>query len=261
MLFISSTLIFFAILVTVAFLPSIIYLIGFRNTEIFNREPWGNIFRAFFWGAVVAIVLGIILSILLIWIIGTGIHRPYEWFQSGSGYAPLIAACVVAPLAEEFAKGLGVYMRWSVLTELENGYIYGAAVGLGFAATENLLYEYNALATAGIMAYIATAIMRSTLSAVLHGSSTSVMGYGVARKRLLGTSVIPYYLLAVLMHGMFNFALTASIFFSGDMHDIAELVGLVLVMLYVIVTYRTIKARIRQLDRRYIAPYFPGRYR
>lgn len=260
MLFISSTLIFLAILVLVAFLPSVIYMIGFRNTEIFNREPWGNIFRAFFWGAIVAIVLGIILSLLLIWVIGTEINRPYEWFQPGSGYGALIAACVVAPLAEELAKGLGVYMRWSALTELENGFIYGAAVGLGFAATENLLYEYNALVSAGIAAYIMTAVMRSTLSALLHGSSTSVMGYGIARKRLLGKSVIPYYLLAVLMHGTFNFALSVSIFFSGDMHDIAEMVGLVLVIFYVAVTYRTIKSRIRQLDRRYISPHLPFRY-
>ena len=253
-----NTLLFAAILVLVAFLPSIIYMKVFRNTEIFNREPWGNLFKAFFWGAFIAVIIGALLSLVLIEIIGTGLQRQYEWFSSDSTYGVLIAACVVAPLAEEFAKGLGVFMRWKNLTELENGFIYGAAVGLGFAATENLLYEYSALATAGLAAYILTAIMRSTLSAVLHGSSTSVMGYGIARKRLLGKSVVPYYFLAVLMHGFFNFALTVSILFSGNMQVVVGMVGLLLVIIYVSVTYHTVKRKIRELDRRYVPPYTPG---
>ncbi len=260
-----NTLLFAAIIVLVAFLPSIIYMKIFRNTEIFNREPWGNLFNAFFWGAFIAIVIGVILSVVIIKVIDMGLHREYEWFNSGSTYGVLIAACVVAPLAEEFAKGLGVFMRWKNLTELENGFIYGAAVGLGFAATENLLYEYSALATAGLAAYILTAIMRSTLSAVLHGSSTSVMGYGIARKRLLGKSVVPYYFLAVLMHGFFNFTLTVSIFFSGNMQVVVGMVGLFLVIIYISVTYHTVKRKIRELDRRYVSsPYISGpgfRYR
>ncbi len=243
------------VLILVAFLPSIIYMKVFRNTEIFNREPWWNMFKAFFWGAFIAIIIGVILSGVLILIIGIGIQRPYEWFMSDSTYGALVLACVIAPLAEEFAKGLGVFMRWKNLTELENGFIYGAAVGVGFAATENLLYESAALFSAGIAAYVLTAIMRSTLSAVLHGSSTSFMGYGIARKRLLGKSVIPYYFLAVLMHGFFNFALTASVLFSGDMQIIVALVGFLVVIVYVRVTYTTVKRKIRELDRRYLYPY------
>ena len=250
-----NTLLIAAIIILVAFLPSIIYMKVFRNTEIFNREPWGNMFKAFFWGAFIAIIIGVILSFVLILIIGIGIRRPYEWFMSDSTYGALIAACVVAPLAEEFAKGLGVFMRWKNLTELENGFIYGAAVGLGFAATENLLYESAALFSAGIAAYILTAIMRSTLSAVLHGSSTSVMGYGIARKRLLGKSAVPYYFLAVLMHGFFNFTLTVSILFSGDMQVVVGTVGFFLVIIYVSITYHTVKRKIRELDRRYLYPY------
>lgn len=250
-----NTMLFAAIIILVAFLPSIIYMKIFRNTEIFNREPWGNLFKAFFWGAFIAVIIGVILSLILIEIIGMGLERQYEWFSSDSTYGVLIAACFVAPLAEEFAKGLGVLMRWKDLTELENGFVYGVAVGVGFAATENLLYEVSALATAGVAAYIMTAILRSTLSAVLHGSSTSVMGYGIARKRLLGTSIIPYYLLAVLMHGFFNFALTVSILFSGDMQMVVGIVGFLVVIVYVRLTYSTVKRKIRELDRRYINPY------
>jgi RsiW-degrading membrane proteinase PrsW (M82 family) len=35
------------ILVLVAFVPSIIYLIWFRNSERFSREPWGDVLRLF----------------------------------------------------------------------------------------------------------------------------------------------------------------------------------------------------------------------
>jgi len=234
---------FIAILVAIAFVPSVIYAIWIRNTEKYAPEPWGRIAAAFFWGAVFAVIIALILSVILIWAYEVNFERPYEFLRENPSAKFLILACVIAPLAEEFAKGIGVYVAGRELDELEDGLIYGAVVGLGFAATENLLYEYSALASAGIGAFLLTAIFRTLTSTLLHASATAATGYGIARSKLLGSrlSIVGFYLLAVLMHGAFNF------FASGVF--VNECLALVLVLFFSGFAIRAIRAKIRRLDR------------
>jgi hypothetical protein len=69
----------------------------------------------------------------------------------------MLAAPLSAPIAEEFAKALGVLLLfWLLRAEFDNmrdGLVYGALVGLGFTWFEAALYVANVYAKFGVAAY------------------------------------------------------------------------------------------------------------
>lgn len=235
----TSELMTIFIIIAVAFIPPILYLIWIRNSERFEREPWGKIAITFIWGAIFGIGLGLLFSYLLIFAFGFAFKRVYSGFAENQTLIILLLAVVIAPLAEEAAKGLGVYRAGKDLDEVEDGLIYGSSVGLGFAATENLMYGYIALATFGVEVYIATAFLRSISSAFLHASATSVTGYGIGKKIVLSGKhrVWPYFLIAVLMHAVFNLFASLGTF-----------LGLVLAIVFAFVAVEFTRHKIQQLD-------------
>lgn len=227
------------IIIAVAFIPPIIYLIWIRNTEKFEREPWGRIAITFMYGAGFGIVLGLLFSYIMVLTFGITFTRIYVSISEDEALMVLLLAVIIAPLAEEAAKGLGVFSAGKDLDEVEDGLIYGSSVGLGFAATENLMYGYIALATFGVEVYIATAFLRSISSAFLHASATSVTGYGIGKKKILGgrNRIWPYFLIAVAMHSVFN------LFASRG-----TLLGLVLAVIFAFVAIWFLRNKIKQLD-------------
>ena len=144
---------------------------------------------------------------------------------------------------------MGVFNVRGKFREIEDGIVYGAAAGLGFAAAENLLYEGNAYLTNGAEAFIATAIVRSLSSALLHASASSVFGLGIARKAFQGTGWLPYYLGAVAMHGLFNLFASFGVLYEGELGDMASLVGLVAAFSIALFGIRAVRSKIRTLDR------------
>ena len=231
------------VLFVAAFLPPIFYIIWIRNTERYEREPWRRIASTFVWGAVFGVILGVLFSVILILLFSITLQGPiYEAITENSTYSTLFLVCVIAPVAEEAAKGLGVFTAGKDLDEVEDGLIYGASVGLGFAATENLLYGYLAWRE-GVGIFIATVIIRSISSALLHASATSATGYGIGKKKILGRGhyILPYYFLAVLMHATFNF------FASME-----SLLSLFLAILFAIAAIEFTRRKIHQLDMPYI---------
>src|SRR6266508_3904875 len=114
-----------------------------------------------------------------------------------------IGAFVVAPIAEEAAKGLGVRPGRPQTQALLDGLVYGAAAGLGFSATENLLYGVEALVNpnGGASASLLVIAIRSFSSSFLHASSTAVLGYGIAKTWLTHRTwaFLPLYIIAVIM--------------------------------------------------------------
>jgi RsiW-degrading membrane proteinase PrsW (M82 family) len=192
---------FILVIIAVAFVPSLLYMVRVRNWERFGKEPYMRLLMMFGFGAFVAVIITLILSSLLL-----GELMRFERITA-VGDENFIGAVIVAPLVEELAKGLGLVFVIAALAREEDGMVYGAAIGLGFAATENLLYELSALSF-GIEAYILTALLRIISSTLLHATATGVTGFGVARavvaKKALITA-LPFYLVAVLMHATFNF--------------------------------------------------------
>jgi RsiW-degrading membrane proteinase PrsW (M82 family) len=244
----TSWLLMAIIIVLVAFIPSILYLVWIRNTEIFSREPYGRLLRIFFYGAIVSVLIAVVFEMILAIIFDQNIERVYQYLGENPSLPTIVLACVIAPFVEEAAKGMGILRARKLLTELENGLVYGAAVGLGFAATENLLYESAALAEGGAQAFFWTAVIRSISSALLHATASSVLGLGMAKKRLRMGGWGIYYLAAVGMHSVFNFAASFGVLYEDRFGEVAYTVGLAAALMIVFVAVSAMRSKIRALD-------------
>ncbi|MCK4969912.1 MAG: PrsW family intramembrane metalloprotease, partial [Thermoplasmata archaeon] len=141
------------IIISVAFVPSLYYLVVARNWERYGREPYRRLLLCFAYGAVAAIIISIVLEILIL----GNLHRIDRIYQLGD--ENFLGAVIVAPIVEECVKAFGLVLVLAYVLREEDGMIYGIGIGLGFAATENLLYELSALSV-GLDAYLATAILR-----------------------------------------------------------------------------------------------------
>ncbi len=224
------------LLVFLSFLPPLVYTIWIRNTERCHRQQWLSIFLCFLWGATIAVVAALILEIIL--------QIPLESSVSLTEVTPFLAVVVIAPVVEEFTKPLALRLR-SVknnLSEMEDGLIYGAVAGLGFSATENLLYGYSFFSE-GFVIFLVLMATRSVGGCLLHASATALTGYGFGKTVMKKSSffgVLPYFLLAIFLHGFYNFLVSYELF--------GVLSGLILAFLFVIFAISMIRKKIRTLD-------------
>ncbi|MFO7619055.1 MAG: PrsW family glutamic-type intramembrane protease [Thermoplasmata archaeon] len=180
----------------VAFLPSILW-IAWLVRKARDGPGFGSILAMFIWGAIFAVIIAVILEFL-----APG-FSPWE-----IGTPMFFMVVVIAPLAEEFAKPLGLKLAESEMAHIRDGIILGATAGLGFAATENLLYGQAALAGGDWTAFWATAVLRGVAACALHASATAMTGRGYAWADIGGRSVwaiVPFFLLAAFLHGLYNY--------------------------------------------------------
>lgn len=233
-----------ALLVLAAFVPPILYAIWIRNTERWHREPWGSVFRVFLYGSIWSILIALLLEAVF------QTHFQREYFLIGieglSLPQEVLLAVIIAPVVEEFAKGLGIRSARRRILELEDGIVYGAAAGLGFSATENLFYELFALRESADYTFLAVAATRSFTSSFLHATASGILGYGMAKRYLEGglfIEVLPYYALAVMLHAGFNGL--ATLVEAGGV----PVGGVLLIFLVSILSIRWTVQRIRRLDR------------
>jgi hypothetical protein len=108
---------------------------------------------------------------------------------------------VITPLMEEALKPLGVWLIAGKLNTKAQGFALGALCGAGFALVETLNTSAQTNDWANLLfARIGTGAMHITTSALLGAAIASVW---LERRylRLFGT-----YLIAVLIHGLWNFA-------------------------------------------------------
>jgi RsiW-degrading membrane proteinase PrsW (M82 family) len=242
------------VLLVCAFVPPLLFLGLVRKTERYGLEPFGRVFRTFLWGAVFAVIIAVILSVILITVLQES--RVYVLTGPDPRIELVFLALIIAPFTEEFAKGIGIFLARPMIDEPEDGIVYGAASGLGFAASENLLYGLAALAASGSLGVSILVIgVRSISSALLHASSSATFGYGIARNRLWPQKIkiLPYYLLAVGMHAGFNLLASLSDLYTGPQGDLAALIGLVGAIALALIAFSLIRARIRKEDERHVA--------
>lgn len=219
-----------------AFLPPIIYAIWIRNTEKYNREKWKPIIVCFLWGTTIAIVASIILELIL------GISLAIS-FDDGN-IIGLVTAIIIAPFAEELTKPLVLRTKTvkKELDELEDGLIYGAVAGLGFSATENLLYGWCFLSE-GLFVFLVLIIIRSFGGCLLHASATALTGYGYGKTIILGKSilrVLPFFILAIFVHAFYNFLVSLDI--------VGLVISLFAALIFVAISIRLVRNKIKSLD-------------
>ncbi len=173
----------------------------------YEKEPLALLGAAFVWGAVIAAGGSFIFNTVL----GIGI-----FVVTGSeAVADFGTTSIVAPLVEEFMKGLAVaivfFLYRKEFDSVLDGLIYGGMVGLGFAAAENTLYIYrNGYLESGWGGMILLFFIRVFLVGWMHAFFTSFTGAGFAYARLSHNPLtklaapLAGYALAVLAHAFHN---------------------------------------------------------
>lgn len=237
------------IFILAAFVPSLLYMVWIRNTERYGREPYGRLLQIFIIGATLSVILAVVLELILMVFLDMNIERVYEILGEDPTITSIILAVIIAPLVEELAKALGVFRKRRFISDIEDGIVFGAAAGLGFAATENLLYETSAYFTSGTEAFIATTIVRSISSVLLHATASSLFGLGIARSVRQRRSWVPYYFGAALIHALFNLAASLGLLYEEELGTSAYLIGLITAFVIAFVGVKMVRDKIRELDR------------
>ena len=247
------------LLLIAALLPALAYLTWVRSTERFQREPWGALLSAFFYGAVFATIVAALLEAFLLGA-GTAFSQAYPapeftFLNGNSTLGTFFLVLVLAPVVEEALKASGVVRNANRIRLVSDGLVFGAAVGLGFGFFETFLYGFGAFLTGGLVAGLGLIVVRSLSSVLLHGSTTAMFGYGYAQQRLRGRSGFAgaYYLVAVVMHASFNAlaslgAITSFLGFSSQVSDYASIIGLFLVFLYAYAAIEHARGVIHETD-------------
>ena len=235
----------------IAFVPAFFYLKSIRSSEEKDAEPWETIWVAFAWGGLSGVFLAIILNTIgTLFILGV-LYGTSE-VDDLERMSIFIGAVIVAPIVEEFVKPLVMLRNAQVkkeIDEVEDGIVYGAACGLGFGATENVLYGLSPEAlAAGVAGIFFIVVLRTFSSILLHLVASSFTGYGIAKYQVEGQSfgvVIKYYFLAVFIHGAWNAMAISSLYYDNDL-------GSILLFLFSIVLaiggLEMTKRKIREID-------------
>lgn len=187
--------------------PMLIYPLFLYWMDRYEKEPVGLIIAVFLWGFVPAAVLSLISQLIL--------GYPFQLMDESGVLADQVTTVLVAPLTEEFFKGLavlGIFLLWrNEFDGVFDGILYGGLVGFGFAAIENVLYFLEG--------DVALFVMRAVVFGLNHAFFTSLtgIGFGVARhaRNLFMRLSAPVLglLAAMIAHALHN----ATVSFAADM--------------------------------------------
>ncbi len=146
----------------------------------YDREPAWQVAVVFFWGAFFAAgasyLTNTVGQILLTLVLANAVN--VEW----------LSVMFLAPFVEEPTKAL-VLVIIALARRLDNatdGFVYGAAAGLGFAMTENIMYFTRAAETS-VSLWYTTILIRTATSGLMHALASSIagasLGWGMTRTR------------------------------------------------------------------------------
>lgn len=179
-------------ILSAAIAPGLALLSYFYLRDQYETEPIRTVFRAF--------VLGLAITFPIMFI--QYVLETEQVFSS-----PFFRSLISYGLLEEFVKWFILYFFIFHLIEFDepyDGIVYGAAVSLGFATFENVLF----IAVNGVE----SAFGRALLPVSSHALFGVIMGYyvgkakfspSIKKKNLLLLSI----LLPVMLHGLYDFIL------------------------------------------------------
>ncbi len=206
--FLASALIITAIIL-LGFAPGLFWLWFFYKKDKWEPEPKHYIVKTFLLGLLAAVVAAVL-------------EMPFGEFTT-------ISLVLIAPLVEEFVKFSVVRMTMYNHIEFDepmDGITYAAAAALGFASIENSLYLIgNFGLPLGDMVtpvpdhqpigFFSLFVTRAFLSVPGHVLFSSMWGYALGWAKFMDPKarlgfVTQGYILAVAMHGCFNFLAISS---------------------------------------------------
>ncbi len=189
------------------FVPMFFFAAFVYWLDRYEKEPIALLGATFFWGVVIATGGAFIINTAF----GVGIYV----FTGSESAADLGTTSIVAPIVEEFLKGLAVAIVFFIYRKefdsTLDGIIYGAIAGLGFAASENTLYifrdGYQASGWGGLFTLV---VIRVFLVGWMHPFFTAFTGIGFAASRMSRNPFIKFtapfigYGFAVFTHAFHN---------------------------------------------------------
>ncbi|MSP55265.1 MAG: PrsW family intramembrane metalloprotease [Myxococcales bacterium] len=191
-----------------ASIPMLTFLVLIWWLDRNDREPVWLFGLTFLWGVIGSIFMALVGSEVMM--------QPLAWVL-GPDTAEQWSAVLVAPIIEEPSKAaiLFAVMFSRHFDNAADGFVYGAAAGLGFAMTENFLYFADLASYGDVSVWMATVVIRTFFSAVMHACATSCVGAALGWARFRG--IIPKIVCvplgfgcAIGMHMLWNGMLTMS---------------------------------------------------
>lgn len=205
--------------IILSFGPALIYAWIVYTMDRYEKEPRLLLGGVFVWGAIVAVIGAIVGSLLF----EAGIYAVTQ----SEALVDLAGGSLVAPIVEEIYKGLAVLLVYLVFRHefdsVLDGIIYASITALGFAATENVLYLYNAgYAESGMQGLIVLFLLRVVLGGWNHAVYTAFTGIGLAVSRLSHNGFVRLVapaaglLLAIISHSVHNSIIALSVAAAGE---------------------------------------------
>ena len=196
-----------------ALLQALVALLLIRFVDLYEREPLSIVALLFVWGAIGAAILASVGNEVL----QSALPRDVEVV-----YGPAISA----PVVEELAKGLALLAAFAVsrwahrrfgVLEFEgvtDGIVYGAAVGIGFAFTEDLYYFFREAQATGDLGsaldvyldrrdFFGPAMLRHAIWTATFGAALGLATWSRGRLGRIGLPLLGLAL-AMLMHAVNN---------------------------------------------------------
>ena len=201
-----------AFFVTYALIQAVVFLLLVRFADYYEKEPLALVALMVLWGGTFAVILAIPGNEAISAALSPEVDAVY-------------GAALSAPLIEEITKGLALVLVLAVsvfvtrkfgvmeFDGLTDGLVYGMAVGVGFAFTENVLYLLNFASEAGLREGLEVFLLRNDFFGTLsftHPIFTGAFGAGLglatwSRSWLakIGWALLGFAV-AMLLHGFHN---------------------------------------------------------
>lgn len=239
-----------------ATLPVPIYLLLVLWIDRYEAEPYWMLGTAFFWGALVAVFFA--------YVINTAGSIAVVVLTNDMRAAQTFGAVISAPIVEESAKALilFIFFFWKKdeFDGVIDGIVYAAMVGLGFAMTENIQY-YGKAVTHGGDALTFVFVLRGFLAPFAHPMFTSLtgIGLGLARQSRYGLVkfIAPVFglLAAISLHAIWN---GSAVIFGGVGFILMYLLIMVPAFFIMFVVIALALRREGQIVREFLVPDFHG---
>jgi len=225
------------IILLIASLAPVIFLMTYIYAkDQFQKEPFGQLMKAFLGG-----ILAGILDVLLLSALGISDLQPF----SGVRGQAFFQAFFLAGFPEELCKLIFLYLfiwKSQYFDEYYDGIEYAAFVGLGFAGLENIMYVWRG--------GMDVAISRAMFAVPAHFFFAIIMGYFFSLAKFRHEKKKLYLFLAFLcpaiLHGIYDFILMYANLIQNTDTIIAALLNLGFFIFFIFIWKLAIK-KLRQM--------------
>jgi protease PrsW len=189
-----------------ATLPVPFYVLLTLWIDRFESEPLWMLATAFFWGALIAVFISLILNTAGMVFVAAATNN----MNAGQAFGIVISAPIVEESAKAFILFIFFFWKKDEFDGIVDGIVYAGMVGLGFAMTENIQYYGKAVLHGGMESLTGTFILRGTIAPFSHPLFTSMTGIGLGWARQTNSTFIKWLappaglLLAFAMHATWN---------------------------------------------------------